>query len=143
MTQQTQPLSERVALPDPPESTPRLRLKPKGVRTGHVDGAWWPHSHDLQTELPDLLAVLAVRLGTIHTVKYDTHGWSTSPRLADTQHRSVMMSGSQFQPANTLHVVGINRKQLVLLVVPPAHGSGRRAFHHDERRRPGQCQHYG
>lgn len=36
----------------PPEKTPRLRLKPKAPTTGYVDGAWWPHSADLPTELP-------------------------------------------------------------------------------------------
>ncbi len=48
-----------------PQNTPRLRLKPKAPSTGHVDGAWWPHSDDLAAELPDLLAVLSVRLGPI------------------------------------------------------------------------------
>ena len=40
-------------------------LKRKAPTSGHVDGAWWPHSDDLSTELPDLLTVLAVRLGII------------------------------------------------------------------------------
>jgi hypothetical protein len=35
--------------PTPPENTPRLRLKPKAPISGYVDGAWWPHSDDLQT----------------------------------------------------------------------------------------------
>ena len=47
----------------PPQETPRLRLKPKGLPTGRVDGAWWPHSDDLAAEIPDLVAVLSVRLG--------------------------------------------------------------------------------
>ena len=46
-----------------PEHTPRLRLMPKAPPTGHVDGAWWPRSDDRPNELPDLLAVLSVRLG--------------------------------------------------------------------------------
>jgi Family of unknown function (DUF5994) len=48
-----------------PENTPRLRLKRKAPITGYVDGPWWPHSDDLPTELPDLLAVLSVRLATL------------------------------------------------------------------------------
>lgn len=51
-----------------PARTPRLRLKPKAPQSGYVDGAWWPHSDDLRSELPDLLAVLSVRLGRIDRV---------------------------------------------------------------------------
>ncbi|MFZ0229157.1 MAG: DUF5994 family protein, partial [Mycobacterium sp.] len=53
------------------QATPRLRLKPKAPTSGHVDGAWWPHSDDLAMELPDLLAVLSVRLGAIDSVVYN------------------------------------------------------------------------
>ena len=49
-----------------PQHTPRLRLKRKLPVTRYVDGAWWPHSDDLPTELPDLLAVLSVRLAMWH-----------------------------------------------------------------------------
>ncbi len=35
----------------PPDSTPRLRLKPKAPQTGYVDGAWWPHSDDLTSNV--------------------------------------------------------------------------------------------
>ena len=37
--------------------------KPKAPHGGHVDRAWWPHSDDLTTELPDLLAVARCDLG--------------------------------------------------------------------------------
>ena len=60
----------------PPEHTPRLRLKPRAPHTGYVDGAWWPHSDDLTIELPDLLAVLAVRLGPIDRVVYKAGDWA-------------------------------------------------------------------
>jgi hypothetical protein len=60
--------------PTPPDYTPRLRLKPKAPRSGYVDGAWWPYSNDLLKELPDLLAVLSVRLGPIERVLYPTSG---------------------------------------------------------------------
>ena len=65
--------------PTPPEHTPRLRLKPKAPHTGYVDGAWWPHSDDLTTELPDLLAVLSVRLGPIDRVLFKLTDWAKAP----------------------------------------------------------------
>jgi hypothetical protein len=63
----------------PPDSTPRLRLKPKAPQTGYVDGAWWPHGDDLTKELPDLLAVLSVRLGAIDRVLYNLSEWAKHP----------------------------------------------------------------
>src|ERR1700736_6945801 len=66
----------------PPVHTPRLRLKPKAPRSGYVDGAWWPRSDDLAAELPDLLAVLSVRLGRIDRVLYKLTEWAkTSAKL--------------------------------------------------------------
>lgn len=102
-----------------PESTPRLRLKPKAPMTGHVDGAWWPHGDDLTTELPDLLAVLSVRLGAVDRVMYNLGEWARMPRRLLTGGRSVRLDGYQRQPANTLQVQGLGREKILLLVVPP------------------------
>ena len=62
----------------------RLRLKPKAPRTGYVDGAWWPRSHDLAAELPIERAkhdpgVVAVYLHTFQAM--DEQGWSTLEEL--------------------------------------------------------------
>jgi len=102
-----------------PDNTPRLRLKPKARTTGEVDGAWWPHGEDLSAELPDLLAVLSVRLGAIDRVLYNLAEWATVPRRLQTGGRSVRLDGYQRQPANTLGVLGVGREKILLLVVPP------------------------
>jgi uncharacterized protein DUF5994 len=102
----------------PPEKTPRLRLKPKAPTTGYVDGAWWPHSDDLPIELPDLLAVLSVRLGSIDRVIYNVTEWANAPRKLPTGGRVVRLGGYNRQPVNTIEVIGINRNKIVLLVVP-------------------------
>jgi Family of unknown function (DUF5994) len=99
-------------------ATPRLRLKPKAPATGYVDGAWWPHGDDLVTELPDLLAVLSVRLGSIARVTYNLAEWAKTPAKFATGGRMVRLDGYYRQPVNTIEVSGINRKNLVLLVVP-------------------------
>jgi Family of unknown function (DUF5994) len=101
-----------------PENTPRLRLKPKAPVTGYVDGAWWPHSDDLPTELPDLLAVLSVRLGPIDRVIYNLTEWSKAPAKLPTNGRAVRLAGYYRQPINTIEVLGLNRNKIVLLVVP-------------------------
>lgn len=102
-----------------PEHTPRLRLKPKAPATGHVDGAWWPRGDDLTNELPDLLAVLSVRLGAVERVMYNLAEWARMPRRLRTGGRAVRLDGYQRQPANTLEVLGVGRKKILLLVVPP------------------------
>jgi hypothetical protein len=103
----------------PPEHTPRLRLKPKATRSGYVDGAWWPRSDDLAAELPDLLAVLSVRLGRMDRVMYNLNEWAKAPAKLATGGRRVRLDGYQRQPINTVEVLGLNRNRIALLVVPP------------------------
>jgi hypothetical protein len=95
-------------------------LKPKAPVSGHVDGAWWPRSEDLSEELPDLLAVLSVRLGEIERVMFNLAEWAKMPRRLSTGGRSVRLDGYQRQPVNTLEVQGVDRRKILLLVIPPA-----------------------
>ena len=104
----------------PPEHTPRLRLKPKAPQSGHVDGAWWPRSDDLAAELPDLLAVLSVRLGRIDRVLYNVNEWAKPlSRKLETGGRQVRLDGYGRQPINTIEVLGVYGSRIVLMVVPP------------------------
>jgi hypothetical protein len=103
----------------PPEHTPRLRLKPKAPSSGYVDGAWWPHSDDLTAELPDLLAVLSVRLGRISRVIYKLDEWATAPAKLATAGRSVRLDGYRRHPVSTVEVLGLNQQKILLLVVSP------------------------
>ncbi len=103
----------------PPEHTPRLRLKPKAPHSGYVDGAWWPRSDDLAAELPDLLAVLSVRLGRIDRVLYNLNEWATASAKLATGGRAVRLDGYRRQPIHTVEVLALNRNKIVLLVVPP------------------------
>ncbi|KHO19202.1 DUF5994 family protein [Mycolicibacterium setense] len=102
-----------------PAHTPRLRLKPKAPQTGYVDGAWWPHSDDLTAELPDLLAVLSVRLGRIERVLYHAQAWPGTPRKFVTGGRTVRLDGYRLQPMNTVEILGLDGDRLALLVIPP------------------------
>jgi hypothetical protein len=105
--------------PTTPQPRPRLRLKPKAPITGHVDGAWWPRSDDLPGELPDLLAVLSVRLGRISRVTYRLPEWAKMPRRLNTGGRTVQLDGYNYQPPNTLEVLGLSGQRILLLVIPP------------------------
>ena len=102
-----------------PSHTPRLRLKPKAPHSGYVDGAWWPRTDDLTAELPDLLAVLSVRLGRIDRVLYHLNAWAKAPRKLVTGGRAVRLDGYRLQPINTIEVLGLDGARLALLVIPP------------------------
>lgn len=103
----------------PPIHTPRLRLKPKAPHSGYVDGAWWPHSDDLVTELPDLLAVLSVRLGLVARVIYNLTEWTTAPAKFAFGTQTVRLDGYRRQPVHTVELLGLDRNRIVLLVVSP------------------------
>jgi hypothetical protein len=102
----------------PPEHTPRLRLKPKAPQSGYVDGAWWPRSDDLVAELPDLLAVLSVRLGRIDRVLYNLNEWANPSGGLVTHGGAVRLEECRLQSTNTVEVLGPNSNKIVLLVVP-------------------------
>lgn len=95
--------------------TLRLRLKPAHQRCGFVQGAWWPRSTVLGTELSPLLAAIRTRFGMIERVRYHAGDWSeTGTQPAD----DVVLDGSSPSP----HVVtlqGPDLGELRLLVVPP------------------------
>jgi hypothetical protein len=101
-----------------PENTPRLRLKRKAPISGYVDGAWWPHSDELPKELPDLLAVLSVRLGAVARVTYHLDEWAKAPRKISIDGKIVRLDGYHRQPPNTVGVLDGRGSKIVLLVVP-------------------------
>lgn len=100
-------------------------MKPKAPHTGYVDGAWWPHGDDLTAELPDLLAVLSVRLGPVDRVLYKVSDWAHAPAQFTTGGRVVKLDGYRLQPANTIEVLGLDGKRIVLLVIAPHTEPGR------------------
>ncbi|MEU8413832.1 DUF5994 family protein [Amycolatopsis japonica] len=99
---------------------PRLRMKPKGPATGHVDGAWWPRSRDLPAEIAVLLVVVEVRLGTAERVSYHLTDWPRARRKLAVGDNMVRLEGFMAQHSDTVTVCGPwNRQRLTLLVVPP------------------------
>jgi hypothetical protein len=97
----------------------RLVLKPNGPVTGQVDGAWWPRSRDLAAELPDLIAGLADRIGSVERLSYNLTAWTAPPRKVTVNGSLVRLGGFRSQHPDTLDVLGA-KQRLTLLVVPPA-----------------------
>ena len=124
--------------PTPPEHTPRLRLKPKAPHTGYVDGAWWPHSDDLTTELPDLLAVLSVRLGPIDRVLYKLTDWAKAPTKLATGGRVVQTRRIPTPAAQHRRSPRTQPQQERSAGSPAPHRPGPRTRHPDGRGGAGQ-----
>lgn len=97
----------------------RLRLKPAHRSCGFVQGAWWPRSDQLATELPPLLAALSLRLGRIDRLVYDENSWAPTPLRIAFGSDDVILDHSRGESINTLSVIGEQFGRLVLLVVPP------------------------
>lgn len=105
--------------PRPPTHSLRLLVDTQPPHTGCVDGAWWPHSHDLTAELPALLTALAARLGLVHRVLYHLGDWDETPARFTTGASWVRLGGFHRKPPHTLDVVGLTGARIALLIVPP------------------------
>ena len=95
-------------------------MTPKARCADSVQGAWWPRSRDLESELPDLLAVLTVRMGSIERVVYDPDGWAPTPRQLAAVGRAVRLDAYRFHAFNTMYVFGSDGARIVLRVIPAA-----------------------
>jgi hypothetical protein len=96
----------------------RMRLKPAHRSCGFVQGAWWPRSTELGSELPALLAALSLRVGPIDSVLYHENDWSPAPLGIKHQGDHVIISAHQEWP-NVISLFGPRFGRLDLLVVPP------------------------
>ncbi|MFE2425772.1 DUF5994 family protein [Streptomyces sp. NPDC059373] len=98
----------------------RLNLLPAGAGPHRLDGAWWPHSHDLARELPALLAALDDRWPEITRITVSRSLWRTSPRRLRLPDRVLHINRSDVihnPSAVCLLSYGVGRCDL--LVVPP------------------------
>ncbi|MGY2062848.1 DUF5994 family protein, partial [Nocardia gipuzkoensis] len=86
----------------------------------HVDGAWWPHSNNLASELPTLFEILTPVLGAIHRVAYPLREWAETPGELVFAGQSVRLHGYRHGAARTIEILGTRGRGFVLLVVPPA-----------------------
>ncbi len=98
--------------------TARFQLKPTGQGGGYVDGAWWPRSDDLMTELSGLIAALSVRQSAISRVVYKLSEWGVAHAELVTDGRAVQLDGRRGHPPNTVEVSDNKGNTVVLLVVP-------------------------
>lgn len=105
----------------PPPTRPlRLRLAPDSGLPRAIDGAWWPHSDDLLTELPHLLAGLPTAWGHISSVTVNGGAWSALPGRILVVNQVVRLTTNATTAApHTIVLVAPGEGRWDLLVVPP------------------------
>lgn len=106
--------------PLPSQPVPRLLLAPQGELPRAVDGAWWPRSYDLLTELPHLLAGLPRTWGQITSVTVSGATWPAVPGRILVSHQVVRLRRMPGESApRTVVLLAPGRGRRDLLVVPP------------------------
>ncbi|MFD9406078.1 DUF5994 family protein [Streptomyces sp. NPDC059989] len=99
--------------------TALLRLETTQSRQGLLDGAWWPRSRNVTTELPALITALTAHLGPITRVGLDASAWQQDiPTRLVVDDRVVHLDSDPVGDDTVLITRGHN-DHFTLLVVPP------------------------
>ncbi|ABG95420.1 MULTISPECIES: DUF5994 family protein [Rhodococcus] len=104
---------------DAPTRTPRLLLRARGEVSEGVDGAWWPRTTNLTTELHDLISALTDRVGTTERVAFDWNSLSISQRGIDRRDGIEVSGPDPDQPPDIMYVFGTDGRRLDILIVGP------------------------
>lgn len=109
--------------PDVEQAAPpllRLRLAAHTAVPRRLDGAWWPYSYDVLTEVPRLLAGLPRTWGHIVSVMVNGTIWSAAPGRMLVHNQVVRLHRTTAVHApNTVTLLTPGRGRWDLLVVPP------------------------
>ncbi|WP_405639500.1 DUF5994 family protein [Streptomyces sp. NBC_00019] len=95
-----------------------VRLETTHDRRGLLDGAWWPRSRDISTELPALITALTDYLGPITRVGLDAAAWDALPTRLVIEDRVVRIDSFPVGDDTVLVTRG-EADHFSLLVVPP------------------------
>jgi len=101
-----------------PPGTAVLRMETTPRRTGTFDGAWWPRSRDLESQLSGLLAALTARLGPLDRVGLDAGAWDERPGHLVVDGRTVRIDWSAVGD-DTMIITRGDQDHFMFLVIPP------------------------
>ncbi|WP_309147778.1 DUF5994 family protein [Streptomyces sp. NTH33] len=102
----------------------RLALKSDGPPRGLLDGAWWPRSRDLLSELPALTDVLDPLWGRITRIAVNPKYWPVIPH--DIPVDGHVVKAGWFTPEIDPHkllLLSYGTGRWDLLVIPPGTGA--------------------
>lgn len=106
--------------PTPTADEPvRLSMKPPDASPGGVNGGWWPRSRDTTVELPELVSALTGPFGVISLIALGSDAWAPGPHRLAVDDRVIAISRFHRQNAHTIMILGKDRSQTTLLVIPP------------------------
>ncbi|WP_063713163.1 DUF5994 family protein [Nocardia jiangxiensis] len=101
-----------------PTCTPRVLLRRPDAGSGLVDGAWWPRTANLTSELHDLINVLTPRLGRLARVGFAWNARSLMQRRIDEDDGVAVHGPALDQPLDTMPPFGTEGASLALLIIP-------------------------
>ncbi|HWS31139.1 MAG TPA: DUF5994 family protein [Actinoplanes sp.] len=107
---------------NPTDTSTRLRLADPPSRATVLDGAWWPRSSDLATELPALVEALSTLRGEITHVLLNPAEWDLPrpSRAAGGRRSAARLGWYTSQPAGLITVINdFGKDRFDLLVIPP------------------------
>ncbi|WP_370420247.1 DUF5994 family protein [Streptomyces sp. QH1-20] len=107
--------------------TALVRLETTHSREGILDGAWWPRSRDIRTELPGLIMALTEHLGPIARVGLDASAWDELPMRLVVDDRVVHIDSFPAGDDTVLITRGDNDHFSVLVIPPQATPDAARA----------------
>ncbi|MFG2119885.1 DUF5994 family protein [Streptomyces sp. NPDC048710] len=113
-------MSDRPRLPSTAPPLLRLYLAPESTVPRRVDGAWWPRTFDLLTELPPLLSGLPRTWGRIASVLVNGTALTGAPGRMFVCNQAVRLrrtTTAHLPSTIVLMAPGHGRRDL--LVVPP------------------------
>jgi hypothetical protein len=115
----------RPACPDqaePKDSRLRLSLSASFGRAA-LDGAWWPRTRKLETELSDLVDHFPAAAGHIVHAVYSVPDWLPAHRRINVKHRVIKVGSFPHDDSHRILLGLANRQSLQLMVVPPESSS--------------------
>ncbi|WP_051026496.1 DUF5994 family protein [Nocardia higoensis] len=101
-----------------PTRTPRVLLADPADSLGLVDGAWWPRTDNLTSELHDLVSAVTPQLGPIARVAFDWNVFSADQRRIDREDGIEVTGPDIDQSSDVIRLSGRQGAQLDLLVIP-------------------------
>ncbi|MEV8018844.1 DUF5994 family protein [Streptomyces sp. NPDC086554] len=103
----------------------RMQMTPR--RDGTFDGAWWPRSRNLETQLPDLIRALTERLGPLARIGLDASAWDVHTRHVIVDGHMVRIDWSAVDDSTMLITRGRQDIFSFLLLPPQTDASAARA----------------
>jgi len=104
----------------PAGAVPRLRLAlSESIGSGRLDGAWWPRSRNLETELADLVQRMPATVGRIVRAVYSTPDWQPAPRRIRVGDGFVKVGSFPHDDDHRIWLRLSSREMLQVMVIPP------------------------